>query len=191
MALRFLVTLLTAMAASLILGIGSAWYMIADPHTAATAIGPWRALPTIDAATADPYTRARVARSGETGMGAGEGLVFVAHEDGSGRPLEGSCDYVVSGRSPPSRLWTLSAVDAEGVPAHTPRGRAHVDGRSVLRDGDGRFEITVAATARAGNWLPSPARGTHTLMLRLYDTPVALSSGTQPELPRIERRGCR
>lgn len=190
--MRFLLSLLLAMAISLVLGIGSAWFMIAAPRTGTVAVGGWHALPTIDAATADPYVRARVARTGEFGMGAGEGLTFVTDRDDVGRTLDGGCTYVLSGVSPTARLWTLTATDATGRPAHTPTGRAHLDSRNLLRDEHGRFEVVLAATARPGNWLPSPARGDVVLTLRLYDTPITLASDKAlPGLPTIERGACR
>jgi hypothetical protein len=188
---RFLLTLFAAMAASLALGLGSAWYMIAAPRTGTVAVGAWQALPTIDAETADPYVRARVARTGEIGMGAGEGLTFVVGVDAAGATLRAHCDYRISGRSPTARLWTLSTSDAAGRPGVTPEGRAHLDNRNLLRDGDGRFVIALAATARPGNWLPAPASGAFTLTLRLYDTPIALVAGQMPVLPVIERETCR
>lgn len=179
------------MIASLALGLTSAWYMVAAPRTGTVSVGTWRALPTIDAATADPYVRARIARSGEIGMGAGEGLTFVANVDTSGRDLDPTCDYRIVGRSPPARLWTLTAIDPEGRPGATPEGRAHLDNRNLLRDATGRFVIALAATARAGNWLPMPATGPATLTLRLYDTPLTLASDQMPPLPSIERGACR
>lgn len=189
--MRFLLSLLLAMGLSLVLGIGSAWFMLAAPRTGTVRVGGWQALPTIDAAGADPYVRARVARTGEFGMGAGEGLTFVADADAAGNALRGTCLYVLSGLSPKARLWTLTATDGEGHPARTPIGRAHVDGRSLLRDGHGRFEVVLSPTARPGNWLATPA-GAFVLTLRLYDTPIILSSDKEPpQLPTIERRACR
>lgn len=179
------------MIASLALGLASAWYMLAAPRTGTVEVGTWRALPTIDATTADPYVRARIARSGEIGMGAGEGLTFVANADSTGRELQPKCDYRIVGRSPPARLWTLTASDSAGHPGVTPEGRAHVDNRNLLRDGSGRFEVTLAVAARPGNWLPMPSTGAATLTLRLYDTPLTLGSDQMPTLPSIERGACR
>ena len=189
--MRFLLSLLAAMASSLVLGLGSAWYMIAAPRTGTIDVGTWQALPTIDASTADPYVRARIARSGEIGMGGGEGLVFVTGVDGRGDSLSATCDYRLSGRSPTARLWTLTTEGEGRRPGLTPEGRAHLDNRNLLRDGDGRFLITLSTRARPGNWLPAPAEGTYTLVLRLYDTPIALASGQLPDLPVIEREACR
>jgi hypothetical protein len=187
---RFLVELLATLAIALVLGLGSAWYMVEAPRIG-TEVGSWRAIPAVTAETADPYTRARIARTGEIAMGAGEGLMFIASQDDQGRGLDGACDYRLAGETPPARLWTLSVVDGDGGLTAAPTGRTHMTSREILRAPDGRFEIAVSASARPGNWLPSPARGGERLMLRLYDTPIALSPGADMAMPRIVRGTCR
>lgn len=179
------------MVASLALGLGSAWYMVTAPRTNTVEVGTWRAFPPSDAATADPYLRARVARSGEFGMGTGTGLTFGAANDSNGRSLSANCDYVIAGKGLQARLWTLTAATRDGRSGVTPEGRAHVDSHNLVRDASGRFEVVAAAKARAGNWLPLPAGEDFTLTLRLYDTPLALGTGMQPELPTITRGTCR
>lgn len=189
--MRFLLALLAAMVASLALGLGSAWYMVAAPRTSTVEVGTWRAFPAADAATADPYLRARVARSGEFGMGTGTGLTFVAANDSTGRGLTAGCEYRIVGKGLQARLWTLAAAGRDGRFGVTPEGRADVDSHNLLREASGRFEVVAATTARAGNWLPLPAGQDFTLTLRLYDTPLALGTGMQPELPTITRGACR
>lgn len=189
--MRFLLVLLLTIVAALALGIGSAWYMVSAPRAGTVEIGAWRAQPPTDADTIDPYTRARVARTGEIAMGTGEGLSFVATADDQGRRLDGRCDYLLVGDAPPARLWTLTATDAKGAIAVVPSKRTHLQSREVLRDGNGRFEIAVSAAARPGNWLPAPAGGEIRLTLRLYDTTVNLGSGALPPMPTVSRGTCR
>lgn len=189
--MRFLLALLVTLIAALALGIGSAWYMVTVPHAGTVEIGAWRAQPPTDAETIDPYTRARVARTGEIAMGTGEGLSFVATVDDQGKGLDGRCDYLLSGEAPPARLWTLTVTDERGEIAVTPSKRTHLQSREILRDGSGRFEIAVSAAARPGNWLPAPAAGRLRLTMRLYDTPFNLGSGALPPMPSVARRGCR
>ena len=157
--MRFLLLLIATIVLALGLGLGSAWYMIATPTTGTVQVGAWRALPTVEADTIDPYTRARVARTGEIAMGAGEGLTFVATSDDDGHTLVGGCEIRLVGAVAPARLWTLTATDETGDVAATPSGRTHLQSREVLRDGDGRWEVMVSTTARPGNWLPAPAKG--------------------------------
>jgi hypothetical protein len=64
----------------------------------------------------------------------------------------------------------------------------------VLRTPDGRFTVMLGPDVQPGNWLPSPrASGPVRLALRLYDTPVAASTGSldRDSLPAITRLGCR
>jgi len=189
--LRFLLVLLLTIVAALALGIGSAWYMVSAPRAGTVEIGAWRAQPATDADTIDPYTRARVARTGEIAMGTGEGLSFVATADDQGRRLDGRCDYLLVGDAPPARLWTLTATDERGEIAAVPSKRTHLQSREVLRDGNGRFEIAVSAAARPGNWLPAPSAGNIRLTMRLYDTPINLGSGALPPMPTVSRGTCR
>ena len=188
--MRFLVELFATLLIALALGLSSAWYMVAAPRIGQGA-GAWKAVPVVTAETADPYTRARIARTGEIALGAGEGLIFIATEDDEGRELDGGCDYRIAGRTPTARLWTLSVVGADGGLPTSVTGRTALTSREILRDADGRFVVSVAATARAGNWLPSHAAGAERLVLRLYDTPLALSPDPGMEMPRVTREACR
>lgn len=188
--MRFLAELLASLVIALGLGLASAWYMVEAPRIG-VAVGPWRAVPAVSAETADPYTRARIARTGEIAIGAGEGLVFIAETDERGEALIGNCDYALVGGTPTARLWTLAVTDANGRLPKAVTGRTSIGSRDILRDAAGRFEIVVAASARAGNWLPSHASGPLRLTLRLYDTPLALSPGGDTAMPRIVRRACR
>lgn len=187
--MRFLVELIATLLIALALGLASAWYMVDAPRIGA-AVGAWKIVPAISADTADPYTRARIARTGEIAVGAGEGLVFIATEDDRGNGLDGACDWRVSGDTPSARLWTLTVTDARGGLAASPSGRLAMTSRDVLRDAAGRFEVAVSATARPGNWLPAPEKGPLRFVLRLYDTPLALSPGAAA-VPRITRGDCR
>ena len=188
--MRFLFELLATLIVALALGLASAWYMVDAPRIGTT-VGGWKALPPISSDAADPYSRARIARTGEIAMGAGEGLTFVAVEDDAGRELDGACSYRLSGATPTARWWTLSVTDAAGRLPASASGRTYLTSREILRDLEGRFEISVSAPARPGNWLPSFERGAERLVLRLYDTPLALSPGGDTPMPRIERESCR
>lgn len=189
--MRFFLTLLVTIPVVLALGLGSAWYMIAVPRAGTVEIGAWRALPAAEAETIDPYTRARIARTGEIAMAAGEGLTFIAVHDDLGHGLEGHCEIHLVADVAPARLWTLTATGPDGEVVATPSKRTHLLSREVLRDGNGHWEVAINATARPGNWLPGPAKGDVRLTLRLYDTPFNLGSSSLPTLPRVEQRACR
>lgn len=173
------------------LGIGLAtayWAVSGDYPLGSVRVGPWTLWPRVGSREIDPYARAVMARTGAIPLGIGEGLTFVATVDDADRPLEARCAYRIGSVTPPARIWTLSSYGAS-EPAERTRGLTSAE---LLRDQEGGFEIVAAADARTGNWLALPAGGRVTLVLRLYDTPVAASStAIDPRaLPGIERREC-
>ncbi|WP_279356643.1 DUF1214 domain-containing protein [Methylobacterium indicum] len=165
-------------------------------------LNAWTAWPKIGARDADPYVRAIHARTGEVPLALGEGLLLTALADESGRRLDPSCRYRIAGATPPSRAWTLTVerrgrtkAEAAGEPAGETgmAPRTGFTSTEVLRDRDGRFAVTLSPTVQPGNWLPMPAgEGSIRLVLRLYDTPVAASTGVleREGVPSITREDC-
>jgi hypothetical protein len=156
-------------------------------------LGPWKLEARAGSIDADPYTLARLARSGEIPLAIGEGLQLIARVDDDGRPLDSRCTYSVGPRVPAARYWTLSVVDREGWPIENPAGRYGFRSSELLRAGDGSFLITVAAGVQPGNWLPVGRQGRFALALRLYDTPLGATAGAidKATAPRVTRVGCR
>jgi hypothetical protein len=153
-------------------------------------LGAWSMEAHAGSAEADPYTRARIARSGEIPLAIGEGLELIARVDDGGRPLDSRCLYEVGPRAPVARYWTLSLADPNGWPTHNPANRYGFRSSEILRAGNGDFVIRVAADVQPGNWLPIGAPGRFTLVLRLYDTPLgatasAIESSAAPHVTRI------
>ncbi len=172
-------------------GVASASALLKElPPFGAVAVGPWRTFPLMGSGDIDPYARAILIRAPHLPMAAGEGLKFVAFGDGQGRSFSAECRYRLSGLTLPSRGWSLAIAD--------PEGRSRRDDPAYLTDADmvvgedGRLSITVSRRASAGNWLPSPAFGRYTLVLRFYDTPVSSSTASleAQALPAIERLEC-
>lgn len=155
-------------------------------------LGAWSVEARAGAIEADPYTRARIARSGEVPLAIGEGLKLVAREDDTGRPLDARCVYRIGPSAPAARYWTLSLTDADGFPIANPAERYGFRSSEVLRSGDGDFAIVAAAAAQPGNWLPIGARGPFALVLRLYDSPLgATAAAIDPAtVPRVNRIAC-
>jgi hypothetical protein len=82
-------------------GAASAWYMI-DRGVAfgAVSVGPWTAFPDRGTPAADPYSRARFARTGDLSLGQAEGIVFSARRDSGG--TQGNRFRVLAHNSP---IW--------------------------------------------------------------------------------------
>lgn len=155
-------------------------------------LGAWEAFPELQTADADPYAKSHRARAGKLLYGSAEGLAFTASVDDSGDRLNAACSYRISGQTPPARLWTLFTSDNSGNPASIRPGLpAALNSWTILRRADSSFTIDISASARPGNWLALPAAGTFRLVLTLFDTPTAGSSGViDLAMPRLTKIGC-
>ncbi|MCB1487915.1 MAG: DUF1214 domain-containing protein [Bauldia sp.] len=173
-------------------GLSSAWLAVERGNIfGLIEIGDWTASPESGSPDADPYAVARLARTGELPLGAGEGLAFLAEADHDGEPLAGNCTYRIIGQTPAARLWTLTAYNAQGRLMANAAQRQGFDSREILRHSDGSFEIVVSPEVQPGNWLPIATPGTFKLILRLYDTPLTTGSPADSTMPDILREQCR
>ena len=195
--MRSLAYFIGTFAVALLLGIGSAWYMIeqGSPLTT-TKVGPWASWNALGNPTADPYTKAHLARSGRLPLTSTVARYFVARTDSRGHRLTSGCEYTVIGWPINARWWSIALYDDSGSLIENAANRYSFNSEEALRHADGTFRIRVARSARPENWLPS---GNDTdrnlvLMLRIYaprDT-NSLGIGLVPDdrLPKIERVAC-
>ncbi len=184
---------LLALGLAAVVGVGTTW-MTATRGTdfGTLTIGAWTARPKIGTADIDPYSRATIVRNGELPIGTGDGIAFKASADDKKKPLDGRCDVVLSGITPPARFWTLTLYDTKGHLVANSLQRYGFTSEEVVRAADGSFEIHVASRSRAGNWLPTGGIERYTLMLSLYDTPVGVATRSKREapMPAIATVGC-
>jgi hypothetical protein len=112
---RLIFITLLALVLATVVGLGATWVTATRGTDLGTlTIGAWTARPKTGTAEIDPYSRASIARSGELPVGTGDGVAFSATKDDQNRPLDGRCDVVVSGVTPPARFWTLTLYDSKG-----------------------------------------------------------------------------
>ena len=174
-------------------GLGATWFALTRGTAfGAISIGAWTAWPKTGTADIDPYARAAIARRGELPVGSGDGIAFYARTDDSGRNLDGRCEVVLSGVTPPARFWTLTLYDPDGRLVANSANRYGFTSQEITRFADGSFQIAVAPRARPGNWLPSGGVDRYLLVLRLYDTPVVAATriGREAPMPAISQRAC-
>lgn len=190
--MRLVLELLMASTIAVVIGIGSAFYAVEHGHLVDSVwIGDWVASPNAGTPEADPYSAAAFAKTGEVAIGSGEGIAFVAERDNGGQALTADCDYIISGSTPPARLWTLSVIGSNWQSAAHPDGRRGIHSKDVLRDENGEFTITLSKTAKYGNWLPIRAEGQMRAMFRLYDTPITSGSSLiELSMPKVSRGAC-
>jgi len=190
---RLLLVALVALVLAAAVGLGSTWMTTTRGTELGTlTIGAWTARPRIGTVDVDPYSRATITRNGELPIGTGDGIAFTANADDKKKPLDGRCDVVVSGVTPPARFWTLTIYDNKGHLVANALQRYGFTSEEVVRGADGIFEIRIASRARSGNWLPTGGIERYQLMLRLYDTPVGVATRTKRDapMPQIATVGC-
>jgi len=190
---RLLFGSLLAFVVAAVIGLGATWLALNEGIAyGGVTVGAWTAWPKNGTPGIDPYSRAIVARSGELPVGSGDGVTFYARGDDNGRPLDGRCDVMLTGSTPPARFWTLTLYDLDGKLVANSVHRFGFTSQEVVRGTDGVFEITIGPRARPGNWLPTGGVERYVLALRLYDTPVGLATraGRDVPMPSISVRGC-
>ncbi|MGA7456257.1 MAG: DUF1214 domain-containing protein [Methyloceanibacter sp.] len=181
---------------ALMLGIGSAWYMIerGSPLTT-TKVGPWAGWISEGNPSADPYTEAHVARSGRLPLSSTVARYFTAHTDSAGHSLTSACQYSIIGLPLNARWWSLAVYDEYGGLIENPSGRYSFNNEEALRHADGSFRINLSSKARPENWLPAgTVEQPLVLLLRIYSPRETDGSGIGlipgDRLPKIERTGC-
>lgn len=187
--LKFIGTLF----AGTVLGLALTYYVLRSGiNFDEVRAGPWVRSPRTGSMEIDPYSHARLARTGQLPLGSAEGLNFFAWRDSTDEPLSASCDYVVKGPIPRTRFWTLSLYSTNGALLDNPAKRFAFTSSEVLRDGSGNVEIAVSREARPGNWLPIGDVPTFALVLRLYDTlfDFGMSKVEAAALPQIAKVDC-
>lgn len=191
--MRILLNFFIVLAIGLMLGGASAYFSLRQAHgVGAINVGPWSAWPFVGGVEIDPYTSARGAANGTLPLGAAEGLAFEAERDQTGSVLDTKCAYTISGKTPPTRVWTLAAYQNNGTAVETVDGRSpSVHSGNIIRFDDGSFRLIAGNAPSSGNWMPLGGEGPFRLILRLYDTPITSNSGViAPQMPRIEKLGC-
>jgi hypothetical protein len=188
-------SLLIALALAVAVGGGAAsvgMVLNSQEGIGAVSVGPWTAFPDIGTPDADPYSKARVARDGVLALGRAEGLSFVADRDSTGVTLRSECSYRLEGSLPVARFWTLYATDRAHMALKSGiRRDASMHSLEVLRQPDNSISVSVGARPEPGNWLAVEGVGAMNLVLTLYDTPIASSTGLSGiEMPRIVRVQC-
>ena len=191
--MRLIIITLTALLLATLVGVGATWITTTrGTEIGALTIGAWTARPRTGTADVDPYSRATIVRNGELPIGTGDGVAFTATADDNRKALDGRCDVVVSGVTPPARFWTLTLYDRKGHLVANSLQRYGFTSQEIIRQSDGSFEIHIASRSRSGNWLPTGGIERYALMLRLYDTPVGVATRTQRDapMPSIATVGC-
>lgn len=144
----------------------------------------------------DYLKRAVGAATGIYGNSIEEAFYTGARADHGGQPLLGGRRYrlrFAAGQLPPaSEFWSLTLYDLpDRQLVANPLERYCLSSRDELRrDADGSLTLYIQsdkpAEDRHSNWLPSPASGPFSLVIRLYGPSPAMIAG-QWRMPEVER----
>ena len=192
MLLRGWINFLFALSFGLGFGVWSAQFAVQNGSASPSSTnGAWQAIEEISANENNPYVLAHTALHGNLKLSNFEALYFTAGKDDLGRKLAGNCDYVLKGKSPDARWWSLTIYNKAGNLIANQADRYSFNSTN-LKIYDGRdYTISLATNARAGNWIPIKADASFVIMLRLYlPNTNSIRDTRQIAFPVIERLRC-
>jgi hypothetical protein len=118
-----------------------------------------------------------------------------------GEPLRLNCRYRIEGDDYEADWWSITAYGWDNYLIPNPQKRYSFNNENLVRNANGSWVITVAATDQAGNWLPTGPSGApdwrklgdydFDLLLRLYTPGDAyLKTPQSAPLPKVTREAC-
>jgi len=154
----------------------------------------WQSDWTIGSTSANPWTRARVARHGLLALTREEAVYFTRSVDEDGTPLKEDCTYRVSGTGMPALWWSVTLYNGESYLPHNTDDALSYDLTDAMADGSAEaWAFTVSRERPAdGRWVSSRTAGDFDLTLRLYKPSADLLATPEATLPapKIERISC-
>ncbi len=119
----------------------------------------------------------------------------------AGEPLRLNCRYKIEGKEYNADWWSITAYGWDNYLIPNAQKRYSFNNQNLIRNADGSWIITVAATEQPGNWLPVGSSGAShwrqfshhdfDLLLRLYTPGVAyIRSPQSAPLPSVTRESC-
>jgi hypothetical protein len=152
--------------------------------------GPWKTNLLIGSSGGDMKTRAAVALHGLLALNRSETIYYTAAADSDGNRLDGRCTYLIAGRDPPTRWWSITAYAADDYLIPNPAHRYSVSKNSVTHNASGEFVATASSKPASHDWI-ALANSAFTLTLRLYNpTPDVAKDPTHVALPSIKKVSC-
>jgi len=180
---------------SLIVGLGStAVFLDRGFFATSRQAGPWITWVNAGVSGADPYTIARVARSGGLPITAASLLSFTAMEDSDGGRLRGACSYEIVGRPFPGLWWNIAAFTPTGQPIPNKAQRHAFNSANLVVSANGLFAVRLSPDVQPGNWLPTSSGSDVVLQLNilrpLNRDRVVRNPQAEDLMPRITKVSC-
>ena len=181
---------LGAVVLGLVLGLAATWAtVIRGGWGGEVSNGVWKTSLTVGSSEGGMYQRASVAVHGLLALNRSETIYYTANTDSSGERLNGACRYVLAGRDPPARWWSITAYGADDYLIPNAAGRYSVSKNSVQREG-GAFGVSIARAGSGANWI-AVGDGRFSLSLRLYNPDAKVADDpAHVALPTITKVTC-
>src|ERR1700744_2981285 len=124
--------------AGIVLGLLATWFTIIRGNMpGGVSDGPWKTNLLIGSSGGGIYTRADVAVHGLLALNRSETIYYTASADDGNEALDGKCSYLITGRDPPTRWWSITVYGADDFLIPNPAGRYSISKTSVTRDASG------------------------------------------------------
>jgi len=167
------------------------WSLASSPSRIVLEDSLWRADRWVGAVSAEPFTRAAIARDGVLALSRREARSFTLARDEDGLALEESCIYELEGETLPARWWSVMLYAPDNYLARNSDRAFSIDATRIQDDATGRWRARIAPVrGEALNWLSSrDARRGFSLTLRAYH-PSGDAVQLEQALPRLTRISC-
>lgn len=174
-----------------VLGLAATWFfVIRGAMPGGVSDGPWKTNLLIGSSGGDMRTRAAVAVHGLLALNRHETIYYSTYTDSDGNKLDGNCTYLVAGRDPPTRWWSITAYAADDYMIPNPAHRYSVSKNSVARNASGEFLATLSAKPSGHDWIALDGKP-FSLTLRLYNPADAVAGDpAHVALPSIKKVSC-
>jgi len=156
-------------------------------------INGWRFLGSPMGAYGVDYRRRQVVAYSALGADLGEDVLYLTTiADGDGKPLESAHRYTIHLDAmtlpPADAFWSLTAYDDRQLFMPNKLPRYTIGDRNALTtNADGSVDLVLQSqhpgAEKVANWLPIPAEGRFTLVLRLYAPKLTALDGTWMPAP--------
>jgi hypothetical protein len=96
------------------LGLATTWATaIRGTMSGGISDGPWSTSLDTGSSEGGPYLRARIAVHGLLALSREETVYYSTLRDSDGAGLDGNCSYLLEGRDPPRRWWSITAYGSD------------------------------------------------------------------------------
>jgi len=154
--------------------------------------GPWVSWPTAGTRSSSPYVRAHYLLNNRLPVSQFEINELEARVDDKGEELDGNCTYLISGRTPKARWWSLYTFSTESEAGPAFPKRAGTNSQQIIYQPDGSFKIKLSLEPQSGNWLVPVATKDLVIVLRFYNPGRNVTDQFGfDNLPKITRGNCR